>query len=191
MKAYRNFEKTKKAIRNAFIKKTTETQNIDAVTVKDLIEMADIAKSTYYYHYKDIESLVNEICVEIIKSLEIFLDKVKEYDGGIEKNNINTTELTKILKENDTFFKALFNSSKTRYFVELLNELLNKRFQEARTLTQKIIDTTSIHERKIVINMLVNSITYSFVDYYNGKLDVTIEDLVSLISNRIIPIVLV
>ena len=184
MKLYRNYEKTRKAIRNAFIDEVIEKKDFDSVTVKNIIERADIAKSTYYYHYKDIDTLVNEICLEIVHNLEKQFVKVNA--GDAEKRYYYISELTSTLKQYDGFFRALFKSTKSKYFISLLNELLTKRFSKEKIIIKEISDSTTILEKAIIIDMLVNGITYSFVDYYNDKLDVSIDALANVIIDRVL-----
>lgn len=49
----RRVRKTEQAIQTAFAKLLTE-KSVENITVKKLCEMADINKSTFYLHYKDI-----------------------------------------------------------------------------------------------------------------------------------------
>lgn len=184
MKLYRNYEKTKKAIRDAFISEVMDKKDFDNVTVKNIIEKADIAKSTYYYHYKDIDTLINEICEEIINDLAKHLKKLN--DGGNDKKYFYISELTKVLLQYDNFFRALFKSSKSRYFIVLLTGRLRTRFSNERILVRDIKEHTSDIEKTIIINVLANGIAYSFADYYLGSLNVTLEELANMIIDKLL-----
>ena len=51
---------TKKAIINSFIK-LLNTTSFDRITVKDIVEDCGINRNTFYYNFKDIYALVDEI----------------------------------------------------------------------------------------------------------------------------------
>ena len=54
MAVYRNSLKNKKAIQKAFADLLLEKNDINKITVKEIVERADISKSTFYAHYQDI-----------------------------------------------------------------------------------------------------------------------------------------
>lgn len=54
---------TKKAIKEAFIDLLTE-RPLNRVTVKDIVEKCGINRSSFYYHYRDIPSLIEEIVMD-------------------------------------------------------------------------------------------------------------------------------
>ena len=58
---YRNSTRTKKMIRTAFAELIGEKKMISNISVSELAERADIAKSTFYNHYEDIYAVADEI----------------------------------------------------------------------------------------------------------------------------------
>ena len=71
----RRVQKTKEAIRSAFMTLVTE-KNLEEVTVKKLCEVANINKSTFYLHYRDIYHCAQEfedlLVGRIMKIIEPF-----------------------------------------------------------------------------------------------------------------------
>ena len=66
-------KKTKRSIKNAFIK-LRSTKPLERITIKELVESAEISKATFYLHYRDIydlsDSLQKELIQNILQSLE-------------------------------------------------------------------------------------------------------------------------
>lgn len=54
---------TKKAIRNSFIKLLNE-RPVAQITVKDIVEDCGINRNSFYYHYQDLPSMIEEIILE-------------------------------------------------------------------------------------------------------------------------------
>lgn len=79
MKEYRNAIRSRKMIKEAFAEILNEKQNINKVTIKEIVERADISKSTFYAHFDNIDDLIedfeNEIIAHTEEQLELFMAK--------------------------------------------------------------------------------------------------------------------
>lgn len=64
----RRVRKTKKAILNVFCE-LTETRKLNEITIKELCARADINKSTFYLHYRDIYDLADSLQNELIRDV--------------------------------------------------------------------------------------------------------------------------
>ena len=53
-----------------------ETKKIQNITVKELAQMADINRGTFYLHYKDVYDLMEHIQADLLKEFEDILDKI-------------------------------------------------------------------------------------------------------------------
>ena len=69
----RRVRKTKKAICDVFCE-LTKDKKLNEITIKELCAKADINKSTFYLHYRDIydlaETIENELIREYVRSLK-------------------------------------------------------------------------------------------------------------------------
>lgn len=54
---------TKKAIKDTFIKLLSD-RPLSQITVKDIVETCGINRNSFYYHFRDIPSLIEEIVIE-------------------------------------------------------------------------------------------------------------------------------
>lgn len=54
---------TKQAIRNSFIKLLNE-RPVSQITVKDIVEDCGINRNSFYYHYQDLPSMIQEIILD-------------------------------------------------------------------------------------------------------------------------------
>ena len=57
----RRISKTKKAIYQAFLQ-LLNAKGYEATTVQDIIDLADVGRSTFYCHYESKELLLDELC---------------------------------------------------------------------------------------------------------------------------------
>lgn len=74
----KRFEKTEKAIKEAFMKLRTK-KPLEKISVKELCESADINKSTFYSHYEDIYALSDALEHEVVLSIISSIPKDRDY----------------------------------------------------------------------------------------------------------------
>ena len=97
MAEYRRVRKTKKAIQDFFCELTKE-KKLNEITIKELCARADINKSTFYLHYRDIYNLADSIQEILIRDVCAIIDEYP-YDETIRK----APEIWKRIA--DTYFK--------------------------------------------------------------------------------------
>ena len=73
----RRIVRTNKALRAALIA-LTEERGLDAITVNDLCECADINRGTFYNHYRDKDDLLNTLENDLFAGLEGFQAKLEQ-----------------------------------------------------------------------------------------------------------------
>lgn len=72
---------TKTRIMNAFIYLLNE-KSMDHLTVKDVIETAEVNRNTFYYHFEDIYDLLHQV---LLKKLDDFSNATERYDTFYEE----------------------------------------------------------------------------------------------------------
>ena len=175
-KEYRCIAKTKKAIRTAFVELLEERKNIETITVEELVKRADIAKSTFYYHYDDIYAVAEEFENELIEELSFVLNEVQQSN----KNNCDEyiREVISFLKDKEEIYRKSIMSSDIRFFIEKLKSIISKKvFEENATLpfSQDKV------ERYGQIRFLTNACVDTMVDYFKGTLGMTLDEVGELI----------
>jgi AcrR family transcriptional regulator len=140
----RKIRYTKMVIRDS-LTELMKTKSILNVSIKDICELADISRSTFYSHYKDQYDLLRQIEEETISYFENMLNKYKDKPGKKETaqmveemltyiaNNGNSIQV--LLSENGdlSFQKKLFehftnHNLVTKYFYNKLQDDETKRY---------------------------------------------------------------
>lgn len=172
MKEYRSSIRSKKFIREAFAKILSEKKDIGKVTVKEIIERADISKSTFYAHYEDIYAVIEEFENEIIVTIKETID---EYDKKhIDEFMPYIDHIIALLKENDSLYRMLLSSDDYQGFIYKIKKILMERIDHDNKLVGL---PTKKAARAMTIDFLANGIIYLFVDYYKGYLPITLNDI--------------
>ena len=142
-KENRKIRYTKMVLRDSLVE-LMKTKSILSISIKDICEIADISRSTFYAHYKDQYDLLRQIEEETLSYFENMLDKYKDMHSKKETfqmleemftyiaNNGNSIQV--LLSENgdSSFQKKLF-----QHFINhnLVTKYLTEKQHDDETMT--------------------------------------------------------
>ena len=122
----RRITKTKKSIYTAFLLLLNE-KGYEATTVQDVIDLADVGRSTFYSHYESKELLLDELCHYLFHHLferEAHVS-AEDYLAHIflhfRKNQDHVTSL--LLSKNDYFLRQLHKELEAHVFPMVADDL--------------------------------------------------------------------
>ena len=128
--------KTRNLIRDTFAELLYEKKNINKITVTELVQRADINRSTFYSHYDDVRHVAEDIKAETLKAF--FENKTISNVHDIEPF---FDEIYAYIKKNDSFFRLIFISDEVTNFVRHLGNICKRRIYEAVKTTLFVINT--------------------------------------------------
>ena len=115
----KNFQQT--------VLKLYRKKNVDEITINEVCEKLDVPRSSFYYHYKTIRDVVNEIEDDFFRANKKALASVMM--TGIEKTDyVNVLNaVLPVVKSNETVVKTLrFDSSFLMQWAHLLSASFSK-----------------------------------------------------------------
>ena len=179
-KEYRNVIKTKKAIKEAFADLANEKKDIYKITVTELIERADIAKSTFYLHYDDIFGVIEEFENELLSELNSIIANTNSNITSFE----NSFDLVlKFIKEHEEIYTKMINSSLPVYFIDKLKNVLVELVFNKISLPTLSKDPNI---RNAQIRFFANGSIDLVIDYFKGNLNISLEELKKIVFNFVI-----
>lgn len=119
----RRITKTRKAIYHAFLHLLNQ-KDYDIITVQEIIDRADVGRSTFYSHYESKELLLDELCQKLFHHLFERDDQLSPQDylahifQHFKKNQDHVTSL--LLSKNDYFIRSCeknWNMTSTRWWL--------------------------------------------------------------------------
>ena len=106
----RRITKTRKAIYTAFLQLLNQ-KNFESITVQEIIDLADVGRSTFYSHYESKELLLDELCRYLFHHLFEREENITTEDylahifSHFKKNQDHVTSL--LFSKNDYFLRQL------------------------------------------------------------------------------------
>ena len=121
----RRVRRTKRLLTQALVQLMQE-KTVKDITVKELTELADMNRGTFYLYYKDIHDMLRQVEDNLFSLLEGLLDKHKD-DGA-------QTDITSILEdiftfasENADLCRVLLSRNGDITFLMRMNQLLKEK----------------------------------------------------------------
>lgn len=170
MKPYKNSERTKRWIREAFASLIVEKKCLENIKISELIERADITKPTFYYHYKDLNDLVKSIENEMIDELSLLFEEASMNKDVPLEHYISL--LSEFLKKNEKEYKAMANATDLNYFIDKIKKILAKKIDDPDFGFSNDTKTRSI-QRVFVSSACVDTL----LEYFKGNIDGSIEEV--------------
>lgn len=133
----KRIEKTRIAIKDAFLE-LHQTKPLEKISIKELCDMANINKSTFYSHYMNIYALADAIEYETV--LAIVSSIPKDLDYNLTNPEIFTREVTIAFAKHLSEVKAVFSGKSKTHLAIHLEAAIKKLIYEAYPEYEK--DTT-------------------------------------------------
>lgn len=176
-KEYRSAIRSRRFIRQAFFELLRE-KTFEKITVTDIVNRADINRSTFYAHYADVRGLMEEIQNEFV---ERALSVVKEMDflELIRSPVPFLKKLIEIANENRELYTIVGKTMLTMSQLEKIKVIL---VEKALNLPEIPEEIRSQKNFRIRLHFFVGGIINVYQQYLIGNLDATSEEIVEEIA---------
>lgn len=121
--------KTKRAIRNAFAQLLTE-KDLDEITVRDIAELAEINRKTFYRYYGGINRLIDEIEDDIVQSFESVLEGT-DFKYELKNPYMFFERLTAVINTDIDFYGHLLSVRKNSSLVTKVTAMVKEHAKKA------------------------------------------------------------
>lgn len=147
-------KKTKSAIINAFLQLRAK-KPLERITVKELSDLAEINKATFYLHYKDIYDLSETLENELLDNV---FDKLEHPDTVLSEPKRFIRELIDGLVSNQSLIDIIFANDRRGIFVDRLEAKIRALLFENYPQMQENPQTN------ILLSYIIKGGYYAFVD---------------------------
>ena len=124
----------KREIKNSFIKLLTE-RPISQITVKDIVEDCGVNRNSFYYHFQDIPSLLEEIIVEMTAKV---IENLPEESTFEEK----VTAALEEIDSNKRMIYHIYGSSNREFYEKQLMKIcdyVTRTYIRSRDYSEKFL----------------------------------------------------
>ncbi|WP_320940322.1 TetR/AcrR family transcriptional regulator [Lysinibacillus capsici] len=178
---YKSAIRSRKMIRHAFVELILE-KDMEKITIKNIVDRAEISRGTFYAHYADIYAVIEEVEDEIMGKMVEFLNDFKDIDL-VQNPMPFLLKIAHFLDQDIEFYRMLIYTKGASNFITKLKEVLIEKilsYKETIPYIQK-------HEEFTVrVHFFVGGLVSLYQDWFAGKFECSLEELTSLNSQIMI-----
>lgn len=177
----RRTKKTKNSIYNAFTELLLK-EKYSKITIQEIIDLADIGRSTFYSHFETKDELLKSMCTDIFD--EMHSNKII---SSSENPHFMLLNILYHIKENEKIIRGVFLSESSEIFMKYLKDYFSNKIE------QHFLGSYSENVMSIPKDFLINHIYGSFLAMVKwwvfGNMKQTPEELARYFIYVISPIV--
>lgn len=152
----RRQQKTRAAIFQAF-SKLLSTKRYSNITVQEIIDEADIGRSTFYAHFETKDELLRAMCTDIFKHVfsdELMSEQTHDFSGHKNSLEARLTHLLYHLKDSRHDIAGILSCESGELFMRYFKQYLAELFSRYRDNFSK----------EVPAEFLINHLTGSFAE---------------------------
>lgn len=165
-KEYRSALRSRRMIRTAF-QELLKEKPLEKITVTDIVNRADINRSTFYAHYADVRGLLEEIQDEVLQRSLGVISK-RDFQQIFVDPMPLMQELVEIGTENSELYRLLSSSDFALKQMETMKELFLEKAMTAAEIPEKVRQSKTY---EIQLNFFIGGIIHTYLQWLMGKLD--------------------
>lgn len=179
-KRNKNALRSRKLIIDAY-SELLETQNANKITVTKIVETADLNRSTFYAHFTSPSDVLAAIEEDVMNKFKTLLNQV-QLDRILEQPLPLVREIAKLVNDNRELFIKLIKDNRESRFLEKLKEVFIEKLMSDTETLKLFKDRTALD---INLRFLAGGYMETIRDWFNGNLDIPIEQLSQITSRTI------
>ncbi|MFJ8511711.1 TetR/AcrR family transcriptional regulator [Lysinibacillus xylanilyticus] len=178
---YKSAIRSKKMIKHAFVELVLEKE-LGKITVKNIVERAEISRGTFYAHYSDIFAVIEEIENEIMDNMVEFLNDFKGV-CLIQNPLPFLLKVARFCEQDIEFYRMLISTQDAPTFLTKLKGVLIEKILSNKETLQS---TEECEELLFRVHFFVGGLASLYQDWFAGKFECSLEELTESVSRMMI-----
>ena len=170
-KQYRNAVRSRQMIRTAFMQ-LLEEKPFEKITATDIIQRADINRSTFYAHYPDARGIMDEIVGELTQMFSNMLSEI-DFSVFFDDPMPILEKVTDFLQKNHELHQLLLRSSMALEQLEQLKRALSRQVLSAPNLPVENRDSLGTVIR---VHMLLGGLIDTYRQWLLGEIPCSMDE---------------
>ncbi len=178
---YRSSIRSKNLIKKA-VAKLMHEKEISKITVSDVIREADISRGTFYAHYPDIHSVIEQIETEEVKKLVTLVNRSREGDIEVKDTKDFLSIICNHIYDDFDYYRMLMQSC---FLNNYLCRIIDIYYEETLSMLMSIDESNDEAKVKTYLTFVTAGAKETIVAWLDGRIDCSHDAIASRIANLI------
>ncbi len=179
-KTYRNFKRSEKAIIHSYVGLMQKNGN-KRITVTDIVESADLNRSTFYSHFKSAEEVREKIHSDIITEIVGSFDTDKRRHS-LENPYNSMRHIIEFIKGDEELYKMLLNTDGADKFLKKLKDTVIDEYLSDEVILPHITDKDGF---EMNLRLFIGGFVSVIEDWALGSIKMSLDDCAKIMSDSI------
>ncbi len=179
-KTYRNFTRSEKAIIRAYVE-LMQKKGDGRITVTDIVNTADLNRSTFYAHFKSSEDVREKIQSDIINELIGSLNK-RDFRNALSDSYPAMMHVVEFIKKDEEMYKMLLNTEDANKFLKKLRDIVIEKYLADEVMLPRIKDRD---EFEMNLRMFIGGYVSVIEDWAAGNVNMPLEKAAKIMSDSV------
>lgn len=179
---YRSAVRSKNLIKKA-LATLMRQKDIKKITVSDIIREADISRGTFYAHYPDIQSVLEQIESEELKKLICLVNTAREEDSGIKNSTDFLTVVCNYLYQDFEYYNMLMQSS---FLNNFFNRLVEVYYEDTLAAVLEKDPSKDVSEAVLYLTFTTAGAKQVILNWLQGSIIGTPDEIASRLAKLLV-----
>ena len=179
-KTYRNFTRSEKAIIRASVE-LMQKKGRSRITVTDIVNTADLNRSTFYAHFKSADDVREKIQSDIINELTSSLNK-RDFRNALSDPYPAMMHVIAFIRKDAEMYKMLLNTEGANKFLKKLRNIVIEKCLSDEVILPYIKDRD---EFEMNLRMFIGGYVSVIEDWAAGNINMPVEKTAKIMSDSV------
>lgn len=179
-KTYRNFTRSEKAIIRAYVE-LMQKKGRSRITVTDIVNTADLNRSTFYAHFKSADDVREKIQSDIINELTSSLNK-RDFRNALSDPYPAMMHVIAFIRKDAEMYKMLLNTEGANKFLKKLRDIVIEKCLSDEVILPHIKDRD---EFEMNLRMFIGGYVSVIEDWAAGNINMPVEKTAKIMSDSV------
>lgn len=178
-KIYRNFARSEKAIIRAYVELMQTKGN--KISVTDIVNVADLNRSTFYAHFKSAEDVREKIQSDIINEITGIFGR-GDYRNSLSDPHPALQHLFDFIRSDETLYKMLLRTEGAMKFLKQLENIVIEQYLCDEVVLPKIKDRD---EFEMNLRLVMGGFISVLQDWARDDIKVPLERVIEMLEHSV------
>lgn len=176
-KTYRNFTRSERAIIRAYVE-LMQKKGSGRITVTDIVNTADLNRSTFYAHFKTADEVRERIHADVINELAGMMNE-SDYRNSLSDPTPALRHILDLIEKDEDMYKRLLRTEGASKFLKQLEDTVIEKYLTDEVILPQIKDRD---EFEMYLRLVIGGFISVLQDWAADDIKISLDRVIGIMS---------